>query len=353
MIKFKLLIIIILINITIIYSQKNIKDTITIIGVGDIMLGTDYPDNLSLPPQKNCYPLLNNVKDILINADITFGNLEGTFAGSKGKAKLCRDTSNCYVFRMPEEFINCITDAGFDLLSVANNHSHDFGYEGKMNTIKVLNDANIGFAGYIEYPKFIMTKDSITYGFCAFAPNQGTCNLNNLTEAIKIVKELDENCDIVIVSMHGGAEGANYQHVTRKEEFFLEQSRGNVYEFAHKMIDAGADVVFGHGPHITRAIEVYKNKFIAYSLGNFCTYSKFNLKGPNGIAPIIKIFTDKNGNFYKGQIFSIIQKGEGGPVIDTTKAALKKIIDLTQTDFSENKILFDDNGNFFNIPKKD
>ncbi len=109
-----------------------------------------------------------------------------------------------------------------------------------------------------------------------------------MAEAEEIVRHLADTCDIVIVSFHGGAEGANYQHVTKDYEMYYTENRGNVYSFAHRMIDAGADVIFGHGPHITRAVEVYNERFIAYSLGNFCTYGRFNLSGPNGIAPVIK-----------------------------------------------------------------
>ena len=58
-----------------------------------------------------------------------------------------------------------------------------------------------------------------------------------------------------------------YQHVTREREYFYGENRGNVYEFSHAMIDAGADMIFGHGPHVARAIEVYKNRFYCLQLG--------------------------------------------------------------------------------------
>jgi hypothetical protein len=78
------------------------------------------------------------------------------------------------------------------------------------------------------------------------------------------------------------------------------------------MIDNGADVVFGHGPHVTRAIEVYKDRFISYSLGNFCTYGRFNLAGPNGIAPIVKLNVDITGKFVSGRIIPVYQPWPGG-----------------------------------------
>ena len=116
---------------------------------------------------------------------------------------------------------------------------------------------------------------------------------------------------------------------------FLGEDRGNPYEFARVSIDAGADVVFGHGPHVTRAIDIYKDRFISYSLGNFATYGRFNLSGLNGISPIIELELDLNGKFIKGKIRSINQTGRGGPVIDNNNRALKEIIELTKVDIPE------------------
>src|SRR5690606_34469335 len=121
------------------------------------------------------------------------------------------------------------------------------------------------------------------------------------------VQNLKKKVDIVIVSFHGGAEGAKYEHITRKNEIFLNENRGNPFAFAHAMIDAGADIVLGHGPHVARAVEVYKNKFIAYSLGNFCTYGMFNLKGPNGIAPLLQVKLNGKGDFLYADIISMKQ----------------------------------------------
>ena len=87
-------------------------------------------------------------------------------------------------------------------------------------------------------------------------------SIHDYEKATAIIEHLDSISDVVIVSFHGGAEGSKYQHVSRKNEFFYGEDRGNVYEFARRMIDAGADVIFGHGPHVTRAVDVYKKRFI-------------------------------------------------------------------------------------------
>ena len=331
-------------NVMLTDTNSIIQDTITIIGVGDIMLGTDYPSAKYLPPSGQCNMLLANVMPLLRDADITFGNMEGVLAGEHGKAKNCKNPDQCYVFRMPEQFVNCLAEADFDLLSVANNHVNDFGYEGRKNTSKVLDEAGLSFAGFIDKPYTIIEKGGKKYGFAAFAPHSGTNNLLDIKKAVELISYLDSVTDIVIVSFHAGAEGKDHQHVTRETEYFYGNSRGNVYDFAHRAIDAGADVLFGHGPHVTRAVEVYKNRFIAYSLGNFCTYSRFNLSGPNGIAPLIKVFTDTTGNFLQALITPVYQEGEGIPHVDPNIRAVKKIQELTATDFPNQNLIIEDTG---------
>ncbi len=333
-----------------IISKEVIKiDTLSIIMVGDVMLGTNYPSSTYLPPGNNCNPLLDPVKEYILDADISFCNLEGVFAGNAGTPKKCNDPKLCYVFRMPDEYVNCIVEAGFNLVSVANNHVNDFGFAGRMNSVIVLQDAGLNFAGFNEFPYTIFEKSELIIGFTAFSPNNGVMDLRNITQAESIVRQLNDTCDIIIVSMHGGAEGRNHQHVPRTNEIFLGANRGNVYEFAHRMIDAGADIIIGHGPHVTRAMELYKNRFIAYSLGNFATYSRFNITGPNGIAPLVNIKVDAEGNFIGGKITPIMQEGEGGAKIDPNNRAIFKLQYLNQSDFPDNLLVIDNAGNIHSL----
>lgn len=323
-------------------AQK--PDTVSIIGVGDIMLGTAYPLPKYLPPNNDCSPLLEEVKPILRDADVTFGNLEGAFLNEGPTTKNCKDTLKCYAFRMPDKYVNCLSDAGFTVMSLANNHSGDFGMKARINTMRLLDSVGIQYGGLEIKPSAEFIIDSVKYGFIAFAPIRATLDMLNLKMASKMVADLKSRNDIVIVSFHGGAEGREHEFVTREAEEFYGEDRGNVYEFAHLMVDAGADVIFGHGPHVARAIELYKGRLIAYSLGNFCTYARFNLSGPNGLAPIVKVYTNTQGEFLHGQIFSAQQLGEGGATLDSQNRALKKIQYLSQHDFPENKLQILDNG---------
>ncbi len=328
-------------------SNKEVEigdSTINLVAVGDMMLGTNFPSESYLPHKDSL--LLKPMFDYLRNADITFGNLEGTVLNDGGDVKKCSNPSICYAFRQPEYFVDQLKDAGFDILSLANNHMGDFGKPGRDNTQRVLKEKGFTYAGLDTCPWDTLTKNGIKYGFTAFAPNTGCLQITDYNNAQAIVKKLNEMCDIVIVSFHGGAEGSSKTHVTRKTEIFYEENRGNVYEFARKVIDAGADVVLGHGPHVTRAIDHYKGRFITYSMGNFCTYGRFNLKGISGMAPLFDLKLKRNGEFISGKVISTKQLGEGGPIFDPLNGALEQIKNLTKQDIPELNVEFDDNGNF-------
>lgn len=320
------------------------ENSLTIIGTGDIMLGTNYPSESYLPPGQDCSHLLRPVHEVLQSGDLLFGNLEGGFCSVGGTPKKCRDLSKCYVFRMPDHFLSCIQEAGYDVLSVANNHVNDFGPAGRVSTAAMLDSAGIAYAGYVSHPWTLFEKDGVTYGFAAFAPNKGCMDLKDYDRAAEITAMLDSLADVVIISFHGGAEGKDHQHVVRGDEEYLGYNRGSVYHFAHRVVDAGADVVFGHGPHVTRALELYGKRLICYSLGNFATYRRFNLSGPNGIAPIVKVKVDREGCFLGGEVVPIYQPGEGGPRIDPAGRAVAKLKTLTELDFPDQELVVDDDG---------
>ncbi|HMR42874.1 MAG TPA: CapA family protein [Saprospiraceae bacterium] len=334
--------------------EKNLpKDTLketppaklwSIIGVGDMMLGTNYPSPNYLPANdgKN---LLDEVRDILRDADVTFGNHEGTILNSGGTPKTCRNPDACYVFRTPESYGVHFSDAGFDLMSVANNHSGDFGPIGRKRTKEVLREQGIALAGLAGTDEMaVIERNGLRFGFCAFAPNSGTCDIRNLAYAKKLVQKVAAESDIVIVSFHGGAEGATNQRVPRKSETYFGENRGNVFDFAHAVVDAGADIVFGHGPHVPRAIDLYDDRLICYSLGNFCTYGRFSLAGPAGFAPIVKVFVNEKGEFSSGEIIPVYQLKTSGPKIDSQKRATKKIIELTRQDFPDTPLKITETG---------
>ncbi|MBU2019132.1 MAG: CapA family protein [Bacteroidetes bacterium] len=319
-------------------QQMEEDSLISLVAVGDIMLGTNFPYDWHLPPKS--VKLLEPMWPYFRNQDLVFGNLEGTVLNSGGTLKKCQDSTKCYAFRQPEYLIDQLLEAKFNLLSIANNHIGDFGEAGRSNTVRVLKEKGFRFAGLERKPYDTITVKGVKIGFIAFSPNTECLPIEKLEEARRRVAELNELVDVVIVSFHGGAEGANYTHVTRETEIFYEEDRGNVYQFARTVIDAGADVVLGHGPHVPRAVDLYKGRFITYSMGNFCTYSRFSLKGPNGIAPVYQIKLKRNGELVETKVISIKQIGEGGPLLDTSNAAYALIKKLTKEDIPEAQLSF-------------
>lgn len=319
-------------------------EEVTIVGVGDIMLGSNYPSKNLLPNQN----ILKNVESVLKDADITVGNLEGTLFDEGGTPKSCSNPSVCYVFRMPSSYGAYLKEAGFDYLSIANNHSNDFGNTGIEETMKNLDNLGIKYSGIKgKTESAFLEKDGIKYGFVSFAPNSKTVSINDYEYAKKLIKSAKEKSDILIIMFHGGAEGSRHEHVTKKTEIFYGENRGNVYEFSRLAVDSGADIVFGQGPHVTRAVELYKDKFISYSAGNFATYGNFNLSGVSGIAPIFKIKVSSKGDFISGEIVPIRQiRAEKSIFIDKNRGAIKRIIFLNKSDFPEgNNLSVSEDGN--------
>jgi len=326
------------------YSFAADRNTITISAVGDIMMGTTFPKEI-LPPEDGALIFLG-VHEHLKGADILFGNLEGPVT-DEGEPQKCKSESEtCYEFRTPARYVKYLREAGFNVVNIANNHATDFGREGLEATFSVLRKERIQAVGgeRIAYMGIDGKRVAIV-GFSYVDKNPCSFSILNISEAINIVSELNEKNDIVIVSFHGGAEGKDATNIPDGEEVYLGEKRGDVKLFAHAVIDAGADIVIGHGPHVLRALELYKGKLIAYSLGNFLTYERFNVSGPNGISMILKTVIDADtGDFVQGTIVPV-QLGESGvPGIDQEKRAIALLKMLIYDNFPNQALKIDDEG---------
>jgi len=324
-------------------EQVSSTDTITIAMVGDMMLGTNYPSRQL--PANDGKNLFDHVGDILRSATITVGNCEGAI-GEKGKCT--KGTGKySYAFRMPSSYARLFKDAGFDFLSLANNHSNDFGTEGIKETMRLLDSLHIKYAGVKGLcRKAFLKQKGITYGFCAFGHNGYTYTHQNVETVKEILHELRDSCDILVVSFHGGAEGKDKTHLPQGTEIFLGEDRGNLRSFAHMCIDEGADIVFGHGPHVCRAMEVYKGHLVAYSLGNFCTPAGISVSGISGYSPVLVARINRKGQLIDGRIHSFIQAFGKGPQPDLDNKVAQFIRSLTKSDFKNPHIKIEDDGSF-------
>jgi len=317
---------------------------VTVAAAGDIMLGTDYPENRLAAD--NGQSLLTEVAPVFSSADIAFGNLESVLMDGGEPVKTCKDPSACYLFRTPAHYADYLADAGFTVMSLANNHARDFGEHGRTASMAALDAAGIRHSGRIgdiaTWP-----NGRIKVALIAFAPFTNSYPMLDLDAARGEIATLDETFDLVIVSFHGGAEGLEASHVPFARETYYGENRGNVVEFSHAMIDAGADLVIGHGPHVPRAIEIYNDRLIAYSLGNFATYYGISISAEKGLAPILITTIDGNGQFISGEIVSAIQVRPYGPHLDEHHRAYERIWELTEQDFDGGGIRFQNGGSFF------
>jgi hypothetical protein len=312
-----------------------------VVGVGDIMMGSDWPLPIMDPrvtPGANAEAVLGADLAARLRGDVVFGNFEGTIHTSSEGAKACGNPRVCFTFRSPLFHADYLRQAGFTLVSNANNHSRDFGEANRAETYRQLTRAGMAVAGADSPGTRIGIQtlpDGRRFALVAFGHNPGLLQVNDYARIGEVVREAGSRADVVIVSCHIGAEGASHDRVTRTNEIFLEENRGDPYRFARAAIDAGADIVFCHGPHVPRAIEVYRGRFIAYSLGNFWTYGRFNLAGPSGMAPVAELEVTPAGELVSARIVSARQERPGGPTLDPTGAAAFQIAFLTARDIPE------------------
>ncbi len=324
------------------FSCVCFSDTLTIAMTGDIMMGTTFP-KVELPANDGA-DLFKDVKYLLQHADLAVGNLEGTLCDGGTSSK--GTGPNVYSFRTPTSYAPLLKDAGYDFLSMANNHARDFGIEGIESTERCLEKQGIlfsGIQGRVEYA--VINRKGLRIGICAFGHNSYTMKHTDLSLVKRILEDLKEKSDIIVVSFHGGAEGRSKSHLPYGKEIFLGENRGSLRDMAHFCIDNGADVVYGHGPHVVRAIEVYKGRFIDYSLGNFCTPYGMSLTGISAHAPVVKIVIDDKGRFIKGKIHSFLQIKGVGPRKDDTNEVARQIKALSEADIPASSAHIDNNGN--------
>src|SRR5438270_1682116 len=313
-------------------------DEIIMTGVGDVMLGTTFPDESSLPPNDGA-GLLAEVAPYLKRGDVVYGNLEGPLVDGGGSAK-CRGKKEgtCFAFRVPTRYGKYLKNAGFTVMGLANNHAMDFGLEGRASsrqTLEAMQIAHTGETGDVAR----LTVKGRKVAVIAFATYPGAYNFLDLEESLQTIHALRSEADLVIVGFHGGAEGATHQHVLEGDEMFLGEDRGDLRRFTHAAVEAGAGLVLGSGPHVVRAMEIYKGKLIAYSLGNFATYGPFNLNGENGLSLVLEAHLAADGTFLRGRAYAVKQEKPGGPKMDSAMRIVPLLRSLSLTDFPQSAVV--------------
>jgi hypothetical protein len=298
---------------------------VTIAATGDIVMG-----NTPVLPPDGGRTFFSSVAPEL-GADIVLGNLEGTLA-TGGSSKCGAGSTNCYAFRTPPSYARWLRRAGFTVMNVANNHFGDYGQVGQSQTLAALKSvglAHTGRPGQIT----VQRAGGLRVAVVGFASYPWAQDLTDIPAASRLVREAAQQADVVVVTMHAGAEGTDHQHVPRGTETYLGENRGNSRAFAHAVVDAGADLVAGSGPHVLRGMEWYKGRLIAYSLGNFAGYKVFALGGPLSLSGILHVTLRGDGSYVKGRLVATELVDGGYPAVDPDEAAHGVVRTLSREDF--------------------
>lgn len=299
---------------------------ITIAAVGDTMFG----HTPVLPAHPETY--VTEVNGAFADADLVFGNLEGTLSTAKLSKCLVLVLQRCYAYKMPPAWGIHLRDQGFDVMSSANNHSRDYGIKSEEQTTRALMAAGIAQTG-LHGQIAVLTANEISVAFVAFSPYPRTAWMLDRPAARALIRQAGSMADIVVVYMHAGAEGADKQHVTGQREVFLGENRGNPRQFAWMAIKNGADLVIGSGPHVLRGMEFYRGRLIAYSLGDFAGFHNFISTGLLALSMILKVTLTADGHFVGGQIVPTLLDVANKPHPDPTAQALPFVAQLSTEDF--------------------
>ena len=333
--------------------------------VGDINLGTTtLPDGV--PPDSG-RGLLDAARGAL-TGDLVIGNFEGVLADTGTSEKCARDRkesnerkprrkdasrrpakpraaatpdtlprpAGCYAFRTPTSLAPRLLDGGFTHLNLANNHANDFGPAGRASTERILDSLGLrlyGPLGRIAIDTLRRGDSLTTVGLIGFTTYPYAYDLLDIDRSAAVVDSIRPLVDLLLVTFHGGAEGVRALHVSETAESLGREPRGDLRRWARAVIDAGADAVVGHGPHVLRGIEFYRGRPIAYSLGNFLTYRGFNLSGPLGVTGVLQLELGPDGEFRAGRLVPMAQRPREGPSPDPAGAALDLVARLSEEDF--------------------
>jgi len=295
------------------------KEEISLVAVGDISYSRGVERTIKKQNDIN-YPFLK-IKDYLKNADLVFGNLETPI--TPGREILDGEM----IFRSNPGTEQALKEANFSILSLANNHTPNFGEQGLKDTFTYLQNADIKYVGAGEneeeaYRPVYIEKGGIKFAFLGYSDaglvpilyeagdnHAGTAFMRS-DKMVKAIKEAKQKANFIIISMHAGKE-------------YTDEPNNLQINFAHLAIDSGADLVIGHHPHTVQTMEKYKDKYIFYSLGNFVFDQMWSPETKEGL--ILKIYFKKDG-IDRISLFPVIMKNLAQPEIADGKMA-KEILE--------------------------
>jgi hypothetical protein len=302
------------------------RPDVRVVALGDLTFGVTP----SLP-ERGSAGLLAALRPLLARADVALGNLE-TPLTDRYVSKCAAGASGCFAFRAPPAYADGLRRSGLTVLNVANNHANDAGAEGLADTVDALDEAGLAHTGR-PGEIALLRAGAIRIAVLGFAPYPWAQDLLDIDAAEELVAQAAKDADLVIVTMHAGAEGADRTHVRPGEEWHLGEPRGDPLAFAHAVVDAGADLVVGHGPHVLRGLEWYRGRLIAYSLGNASGHDTLSTSGMLGVTAALDVTLAPDGGWRRGRLVSLQLIDDGRPVLDDARRARDLVAGLSRQDF--------------------
>ncbi|SCL39933.1 Poly-gamma-glutamate biosynthesis protein CapA/YwtB (capsule formation), metallophosphatase superfamily [Micromonospora pallida] len=311
------------------------EKVISLSATGDIIIG-NAPNRL---PPNGGKGFFDSVKTAL-EADLVMGNLEEPLTVDTGTGKCGANSTRCFQFRAPPEYAAHLKDAGFELLNQANNHGYDYGPAGYKNTQKALEEYGLKHTGAPDQIT-VVDVEGVKVAVAGFSSYVWSNSLVDIDAAEQVIEKAATMADLVVVQVHMGGEGSEKTRVKPGTEMFLGENRGDPVKFSKAMIDAGADLIVGHGPHVLRGMEFYQGRLIAYSLGNFAGGgNSLSNNGRLGWGGVLKVSLKADGTFVEGSFASTYMNGIGKPVPDPDDRGLGLLKTLTGQDFPKTGATF-------------
>ena len=307
-------------------EERRPRPDVRVVALGDLTFGVTP----SLP-ERGSAGLLAALRPVLARADIALGNLE-TPLTDRDVSKCAAGASGCFAFRAPPAYADGLRRSGLTVLNVANNHANDAGAEGLADTVDALDEAGLAHTGR-PGEIAMLRAGTRRIAVIGFAPYPWAQDLLDIEAAHELVAQAAKDADLVIVTMHAGAEGVDRTHVRPGEEWYLGEPRGDPLAFAHAVVDAGADLVVGHGPHVLRGLEWYRGRLIAYSLGNASGHDTLSTSGMLGISAALDVTLGPDGGWRRGRLVSLELIDDGRPVLDDARRARDLVAGLSREDF--------------------
>lgn len=321
---------------TVIAKQDETGSPIVIRAVGDVVLGSNFP-RYRLPGSRD-KERITALRRELMDADIVMGNLEGVLS-DRGTSRKDPAKSGLFTFRMPVNYAVTLREMGFDVLCLANNHTMDFGAEGMESTKRALIAEEIQPVGVPGAEVAIVRVKNTTVAFLNYSYLPAVTRLDDEEQIIAQIKHARLFADLVVVSVHGGKEGVSAIGAPTGDEYYLNEYRGDILKFSHLAIDAGASAVFGHGPHVVRPYEVYKDKPIFYSLGNFVGYRSLSTRGKLANSIIAEVRFSHAGRLLGAGVIPLKLDRSGIPCVDYSPTSLDTLDGLLDEQLEKRPVL--------------